>query len=461
VGSTPRPITVFAPCAFSWENKGDAALLFALAQSLEAEFGPVDLTFTSFTPATDAPRYGFRFLRMPLDPNSIFGGGLRAFLKRRGGERLAAYAAMAHLGVFLLLMRAWVSLYRRRPEAIALLPRRVREVVAAAERADVVVGMPGGYLLAPAFTNVWWLYHVATLALVQMLGKPLVLYPSSLGPFPGAHRAIARRLLPGCDLVMVRERVSERLALALGVPRDRVRLVADAAFLFADDGRGAAELEPVRRRLAGAPRPLVGVSVREHHFPGSPDPAAAYRTYLGAVAGAVDRLVAETGATPVFVPQVLGAGGGDVAAARAAMAYLAEPTRAVLLEDDLSPHALTVLYGDFEMMIGTRMHANILAMVAGTPTAAIAYGHKTTGIMELLGLAEYVIPIEEVETRLDPMVAALWRDRAAVRASLPGRMAEARAWAGLAAVEVRRLVAGPSVPEPDAAPSPTPIGAAR
>lgn len=463
MAATEQPVTVFAPCAFSWENKGDAALLFALARSLETEFGEVDLTFTSFTPEGDAPRYGYRFLRMPLDPNSIFGGGVRTALRARGRERLAVYAAMLHLGIFLLAMRLWVALYRRRPGAVAILPRRVRDVVRAIERADVVVGMPGGYLLAPAFANVWWLYHVATLALVKMLGKPLALYPCSLGPFPGFHRAIARRLLPACDLVMVRERISERLALKLGVAPERLRVVADSAFLFADDGRAAAELAPVRRRLAALPRPLVGISVRHHHFPGAADPEAAYRDYLRSVARVVDRLVVEHGVGAVFVPQVLGTGGGDVAAAREARSFLRHPESTILLNDDLSPQALTALYGEFELMVGTRMHANILAMVAGTATAAIAYGHKTTGIMELLDLADYVVPIEEVETRLDAMVAALWAEREAVRASLPGRIAAARAWAQEAATEVRRLI-GPRPGGPAAPPGPNlnsgPIGLA-
>lgn len=440
--ATERPLAVFAPCAFGWENKGDAALLFAMAGSLQREFGAVDLTFTSFTPETDAPRYGHRFLPMPLEPNSIFGGGVRGLLQRRGHHRLATYAAMLHLLFFLAAMRLWLVGYRRRPSALALLPRRVRDVVRAIERADVAIGMPGGYLLAPAFTNVWWLYHVATLALVKMLGRPLVLYPCSLGPFPGLHRAFARRLLPSCDLVMVRERISERLALGLGVAREKLRLVPDSAFMFEDDGRAAAELAPVCRRLNARARPWIGVSVRHHHFPGAADPAAAYRRYLQAVARAVDRAVVDHGATAVFVPQVLGGGGagGDLDASRAVLAEMAHPERALLLEDDLSPQALLALYGGFELMIGTRMHANILAMGAGTPTVAIAYGHKTTGIMELLGLADHVLPIEEVAERLDGMVGALWAERAAVRASLPGRVAEARRQAAGAAVEVRRLL---------------------
>lgn len=436
------PLRVFSPGFYSCKNKGDAALLFAMMGTLKREFGSVDAVLTSFTPEYDRERTGLDFLPMPLDPNGIFGGGVRAALRRAGRPRLAAYAGLAHLGVFLVAIRAWLVLYRRSPAAARLLPPRVRAVVAAIERADVAVAVPGGYLLAPAITDLWWLYHAATFALVLMLGKPLVLYPCSLGPFPGFHRAVARRLLPGSAHVLVRERTSEAVALRLGVPPAKLSVLPDAAFAFEDDGRGATELAPVRERLATLPRPWIGVSVRHYHFPNEPDPAAAGRAYLTAVAKTVDYVTGELNGSVVFVPQVLGTSETtDVGVARLVCREIADPARVVVLDDDLSPWALTCLYAEFEIMIGTRMHATILAMIQGTPVVAIAYGHKTTGTMEELELGEYVVPIERVEGHLRERVAALWAARAEVRASLPRRVDDARRRVETGAVVVRDVLA--------------------
>lgn len=439
--SEPRPLRVFAPGFYSFENKGDAALLFAMRGTLEREFGAVELTLTSFTAEDDRCRAPVAFLPMPLEPQSVFGGGVRALLRRWGQPRLAAGAAFLHVGLFLGAMAVWARLARRAPGGRRLLPRRVRAVVEAIEGADVAVAVPGGYLLAPAVTDVWWLYHVATFGLVRLLGKPLVLYPCSLGPFPGPHRAVARALLPRCERILVREEASRQVALELGVPAARVAVLPDAAFAFEDDGRGEEESRAARRRLAGLPHPWVGVSVRHFHFPGSPDPAAAYAAYLAAVARAVDYVTAELGGSVVFVPQVGGKGEAtDISVAEQIRRLARDPARAILLDEELSPQALSALYGEFAFMIGTRMHACILAMLAGTPAVAIAYGHKTTGTMAMLGLADAAVPIDQVDALLLGRVEALWTNLDAVRASLAARVADARRRVQSSAVEVRAVL---------------------
>lgn len=50
--------------------------------------------------------------------------------------------------------------------------------------------------------------------------------------------------------------------------------------------------------------------------------------------------------------------------------------------------------------IGTRMHSNIFALSSGIKTLAISYEPKTEGIMKDLGLSEYVIKIENVNSRI-------------------------------------------------------------
>jgi colanic acid/amylovoran biosynthesis protein len=77
------------------------------------------------------------------------------------------------------------------------------------------------------------------------------------------------------------------------------------------------------------------------------------------------------------------------------------------LGDDLSPQALKALYAELEVMIGTRMHANILSIISGTPVVAVAYEHKTAGIMNMLGLASFVVPIDQASERLQAVTQRL------------------------------------------------------
>ena len=53
-----------------------------------------------------------------------------------------------------------------------------------------------------------------------------------------------------------------------------------------------------------------------------------------------------------------------------------------------------------DAVIGTRMHACILALLSGRPTINIAYEFKSQELFSEFGLKDYVIPIDEVEPEL-------------------------------------------------------------
>ena len=68
-------------------------------------------------------------------------------------------------------------------------------------------------------------------------------------------------------------------------------------------------------------------------------------------------------------------------------------------EPNLNCFSLTKLYSQVDYIIGTRFHSVIFAMTCLTPAIAISYsGHKTTGIMEDVGLEDYVVKIGEIDS---------------------------------------------------------------
>lgn len=56
-------------------------------------------------------------------------------------------------------------------------------------------------------------------------------------------------------------------------------------------------------------------------------------------------------------------------------------------------------YGRMDLVVGMRMHANILAYTQGVSFVAISYEYKTKGIAESLGMSKYVIDCESVEEK--------------------------------------------------------------
>lgn len=55
------------------------------------------------------------------------------------------------------------------------------------------------------------------------------------------------------------------------------------------------------------------------------------------------------------------------------------------------------IYSKIDLLLGMRMHSNILASILGKPFVAISYEHKTEGISKQLGLGKYCIKCNQVD----------------------------------------------------------------
>jgi colanic acid/amylovoran biosynthesis protein len=72
-----------------------------------------------------------------------------------------------------------------------------------------------------------------------------------------------------------------------------------------------------------------------------------------------------------------------------------------------------------DLFAGTRLHSNIFALTAGTPVVAIAYYYKTYGVMQTVGLSEWVLDIRTLQAaEFEQRLETLWQQRAAVRSHL-------------------------------------------
>jgi polysaccharide pyruvyl transferase WcaK-like protein len=74
-----------------------------------------------------------------------------------------------------------------------------------------------------------------------------------------------------------------------------------------------------------------------------------------------------------------------------------------LIDDDLEPGELSSLYGACRMVVSSRLHGVILAMLAGVPAISLApeVWFKEHAVLDLLGLSALCVP-----TRLGPAAAA-------------------------------------------------------
>lgn len=339
-------------------NGGDAAILFGLVSALREAFGEVELTIFDSQPEVARrlyPEFDFRRL---------------LWHQARGKT-----ARVAMLGAAELLASGRESIAR--PLCAAATFESLRRYA----EADLVVWTGGTYMvehydLEPRFFE----FEIA-----RRLGCPLVLFTQSAGPFDDKrNQRRMKNVVETARLVMVRDERTLGNLLALRPDGDPPVEVADAAFALerpqlSDDGGG---------------RPRVAVSVR--HWPHAPNPDDEDR-YVAAHASAVRRLVTERDARVTFLSTCQGvpeywANDSDVAS-RIVQQIPEHLRRHVFVDANYHrPDELIAAYATFELVIATRMHAAILALVAGTPVLPVAYEFKMRELFRTFGQVDRVRP---------------------------------------------------------------------
>lgn len=294
--------------------------------------------------------------------------------------------------------------------------------------ADLVVSTPGGFLNR----HYGFASRLDGFRLARTLQVPLVLFAQSIGPFDdAAQRAAIGEALSAAAVIAVRDRVSVAHLSACGLQAPQVVEVPDAAFLW-----------PARvgRRDPGQPARRVGLCLRR--WPR--DDTHVFRDSVRKTRQVMSGLAAHGIEEFVFVSTCQGLPGyvDDADLSRRVLAGLAPAlaARTTVHDARLTPDAFMDVAGECDFFIGMRLHACLMAMLAGTPALGLAYEDKTPQIFEQLGLGCWQLPFTRPAARWMGKALALRAALPDLRASLPGKVAAqaARARAAVALLDVAR-----------------------
>jgi polysaccharide pyruvyl transferase WcaK-like protein/O-antigen/teichoic acid export membrane protein len=366
--------------AYSFKNKGDAAIVLALVQEIHRVFGEASITIQTTDPISDGGRYG------TPTAESLLWILLSSKRDRALPIQLVHVAwGLASLATFLTICRLI------RVKAYWLLSRKLRHFVRAYEQADLVIACGGGYLRTASGRprdSLLLLVTGLNFLAATYVGKRVYLHSQSVGPFHGRlQRAIARFILNRVDLLEVREEISLAVAQGLHI-KTRTLLTADAAFLLSQS-----KLPRLQWSKPPNSSCVIGVTVRDWFHD-----KRQFDQYCTTMGGLVRFLIDQYQAHVVYLPQVIAArfGDDDRIVARHVSDLVKSP-HFELIEDDMHPLELIRLCHEMKLLVGTRMHSNIFALSSGVPVVAIEYEHKTRGIMEGLGLGNLVVDIQHIK----------------------------------------------------------------
>jgi colanic acid/amylovoran biosynthesis protein len=363
--------------AYSDHEKGDLAIVVGTANALREVFPGIRL------------RVQYLVRRAPV---SVFASHTQA-LRARGIEVEEGVLPSPHVegevsGLSGDLRAATRLVADAVRTSVALAESRMGPVATQAietlRQADLVIAKGGHYLYndqggirgTAYLTRLLGSIHVAN----RMASKS-VLLGHSIGPVVGrSMRRLFARVLNRSYRVYARERYSLSWVRQLGV--QQAEYCPDPAFLL--------EPTPSPVRLKGD---YLGVTVA-HQPLASELRAGRLEGYVTNLANALSEITLRTGLKVVLIPQVLTPmyGKSDMALSdRVAERVVNGGAVAEVMRTDLTPEELIDLYGQCQVVIGTRLHSCIFSSIGGTPAIGIEFhGHKTRGVMTELGTGEWV-----------------------------------------------------------------------
>lgn len=352
-------------------NRGDAAILEGMLKSLKKLFPEASITVLSYFPEITKI-----INKIPSDKPLIDTSNLS----------LRKLVIIAYLIIWAWFYKIGVKI----PEF------NLKNTIRYYSSCDILVSVGGTFIndnYRPAILG-----RLFNLYFAKLLGKPVVIYAQSIGPFNTyTYRTIAHFILNRLDLITVRDVESKKLLEKIGVNKPPIYVTADAAFSLLPHALEVGKNLLIYEGFNVQSNKLkVSISVRKWNFY-EKNVNLSHENFIFSIAAAADYLIERKNAEIIFVSTCTGFGGysnDDRIIAHEVLKKM--KNKAKILCGEYSPRQLSSIYGNMDLHIGTRMHSNILAMLNATPIIAIQYEFKTGELMDFFGLNEFVLDINNI-----------------------------------------------------------------
>lgn len=404
-------------------NKGTQALLKSdIAVIKEIFNGKVHFSVST----TDVE--GVRRLNLPLDavlppvvdiPYEKADFFARKFEYERGSGK---YKIFALASLIFMSIQVILSIFSAVLVKIGLKGFYRSELLGCVKKCDMVVSYSDenfkeGASFLPL--NVYWILTWWTMLtsktwdvlVAKFYGKPVVMFPNSVGPFKTViGRSLSRLALNSCSLIIVREPISNRIVQSLRVKTPKI-LTFDTTWLF-----GSA----TNTRFKDNSHPCIGVSPGIYSYVFS---ELEIERHVTSYAEALDKAIEKFGFSVVFLPHyVSGFRYDDLEISKMILQKMRNKNRARIVEVEKAEEFKSFL-DKMDVVISSKMHPAVLALSGRVPTLCVAYDHKQIGLFESLDMNKCVIPLNELSSgRLFSKICYVWNNKERIRAELETRV---------------------------------------
>lgn len=242
-------------------------------------------------------------------------------------------------------------------------------------------------------------YRLYSIFLAASYKKDIYIMPNSFGPFEGPFvKSMVKKAFRKCKIITSREeKTTEYVYNTLNIS---LETYPDLGF-FLENGKIKKEEFALRYELP-LNKKWVAITARPYRFPGTKEPKTKYENYIKSLAefiswlysnGYAVLLIEHTFATTTHE--------NDRKALEDIAKKIEDKESFFFISDpDLNCHELKKVYSFCDYIVGTRFHSLIFSLSNNIPGIAISYdGNKSTGIMNDIGLSEYVFDIYSISSQ--------------------------------------------------------------
>lgn len=325
----------------------------------------------------------------------------------------------------------------RRFTGILIGPALAKDVIRTLEQADIIVDI-WGIAFSDAIVSNTFRHNLAggfNFVLGKMLGKPIIKYTASLGPFCHKWNRIFSKLYLGnfADFILARDKTSYQYIKELGI-KTPMLTVPDTAFLLqwreCDESRHYATIRKEN--------PLIGLSISFQVRNRARDGAS----YLRTMEDFVKYLIEKYSAHIVIMPNELSETANDDTRIGKEICDKVNDGRCELLYiDNLLAQEIKGVIGQCDVIIASRYHTIVAALSLGIPTLAIGWHHKYVGVLELFKQEHWLFNIEDFEFEdLVKMFEKFWNNREKTREVILRYLPDVRERIAMGAKEVHKII---------------------
>jgi colanic acid/amylovoran biosynthesis protein len=259
--------------------------------------------------------------------------------------------------------------------------------------ADLIVTTGGTYLVE----NYSLESRIFDFSFTNTLGKPLVFFTQSLGPFKKPdNQQHFKRIFDQAVLILLRDQASYQNLVDIGINISRSKVVSDIVF----SDTNATILEAAKKKVIATPL-NVAISVRDWKYFKGRTQEEGVDKYFRSVAAICEYVVLQLKGNITFVSTCQAIKEyhvDDSKTAKNIYKLLSEETKNnTKVDDDFhNPEGFKSIISKFDVVISTRMHVAIQALNMGIPVLPIAYEFKTTELFSKLIDKELILNIDTI-----------------------------------------------------------------